>query len=68
LRDLDTDVKVSFIISHGAQKYLRHIDFYCGENGKCILNDRILDQKLRYFPEKLKNQLISKLKTDFTER
>lgn len=64
----DTNVKASFIIFYGAKKYLYHLNFYCGEEGKCALDEKKLKGKLADLPREIKDKLIRNMKKDFTTR
>ncbi len=60
----ENDVKVSYIIFYNNKKYLYHINYYCGEDASCRLNDN-LNLKLKNMPESLKKIFIKELKTKY---
>lgn len=60
----DNDTKVSYIIFYKHKKYLHHIKYYCGENGKCKINDN-LNITLKDLPSKLKLKFIKDLETKY---
>lgn len=60
----DNDTKVSYIIFYRHKKYLHHIKYYCGENGKCKINDN-LNTTLKDLPSKLKLKVIKDLETKY---
>lgn len=60
----DNDTKVSYIIFYNHKKYLYHIKYYCGEDGKCKLNDN-LNVTLKYLPSKVKSKLMKDLETKY---
>ncbi|MGN7756956.1 hypothetical protein ACTJIV_05715 [Chryseobacterium sp. 22532] len=60
----DNDTKVSYIIFYKHKKYLYHIKYYCGEDGKCKLNDN-LNITLKDLPSTLRLKVIKDLKTKY---
>ena len=55
----DTINRVSYIILYDDSSYLKHIDFYCTEAGKCkLLSDLVI---LSDIPDILRERLISEL-------
>lgn len=61
----DSNIRVSYFILYNKLKFLRHIDFYCDEDGNCRLNDN-LKKKLKGMPDYLKKEFVyqlSKFKT-----
>lgn len=60
----DNDTKVSYIIFYKHKKHLHHIKYYCGENGKCKLNDNP-NIVLKGLPSKLKLKVIKDLETKY---
>ncbi len=62
--NLDNDTKVSYIIFYKHKKYLHHIKYYCGEDGKCKINDN-LNITLKDLPSKLKLKVIKDLETKY---
>lgn len=60
----DNDTKVSYMIFYSHKKYLYHIKYYCGEDGKCKLNDN-LNVTLKDLPSKVKSKLIKDLETKY---
>ncbi len=60
----DNDTKVSYIVLYNRKKYLYHIKYYCGEDGKCRINDN-LNTKLKDLPLKLKLKVIKDLETKY---
>lgn len=59
----DNDTKVSYIILYNHKKYLYHIKYYCGEDGKCKLNDN-LNTTLKDLPLTLRLRLRLKINKD----
>lgn len=62
----DNDVKASFIIFYGNKKYLYHLKFYCDDAGNCTLREPNLGPKLKDLPNEIKDNLMRKLKADFS--
>jgi hypothetical protein len=60
----DNDTKVSYIIFYNNKKYLYHIKYYCGEDGKCKLNDN-LNITLKDLPSTLRLKVTKDLKTKY---
>ncbi|MEI3789258.1 MULTISPECIES: hypothetical protein [unclassified Chryseobacterium] len=60
----DNDTKVSYIIFYNHKKYLYHIKYYCGEDGKCKLNDN-LNITLKDLPSTLRLKVTRDLKTKY---
>jgi len=60
----DNDTQVSYIIFYKHKKYLHHIKYYCGESGKCKINDN-LNTTLKDLPSKLKMKVIKDLETKY---
>ncbi len=60
----DNDTKVSYIIFYNHKKYLYHIKYYCGEDGKCKLNDN-LNITLKDLPSTLRLKVTKDLKTKY---
>ncbi|MGK6344224.1 hypothetical protein ACMGDK_18590 [Chryseobacterium sp. DT-3] len=60
----DNDTKVSYIIFYNHKKYLYHIKYFCGEDGKCKLNDN-LNITLKDLPSTLRLKMIKDLKTKY---
>lgn len=60
----DNDTKVSYMILYNHKKYLYHIKYYCGEDGKCKLNDN-LNVTLKDLPSKVKSKLVKDLETKY---
>lgn len=56
----DSEIKVSYFILYNNLKFLKHIYFYCDEDGNCRLNDN-LNKKLKGMPEYLKKEFIDQL-------
>ncbi len=56
----DNNITVSYFILYNNLKYLRHIDFYCDEDGNCKLDDD-LKKKLKGMPGYLKKEFINQL-------
>lgn len=62
----DNDTKVSFIILYSRKKYLYHIKYYCGEDGKCRINDN-LNIRLKDLPSELKLKVRKDLETKYNK-
>ncbi|SHM94177.1 hypothetical protein SAMN05444360_12259 [Chryseobacterium carnipullorum] len=62
----DNDTKVSYIILYNQKKYLYHIKYYCGEDGKCKLNDN-LNSTLKDLPSTLRLRISKDLKTKYNK-
>lgn len=62
----DNDTKVSLIILYNRKKYLYHIKYYCGEDGKCRINDH-LNMRLNDLPSELKLKVIKDLETKYNK-
>ncbi|MFN1215767.1 hypothetical protein ACKW6Q_02160 [Chryseobacterium kwangjuense] len=60
----DNDTKVSYMILYNHKKYLYHIKYYCGEDGKCKLNDN-LNVTLKDLPSTVKSKLMKDLETKY---
>lgn len=60
----DNDTKVSYIVFYNRKKYLYHIKSYCGEDGKCKLNDN-LKVTLKDLPSTLRLKIIKDLQTKY---
>jgi len=60
----DNDTKVSYIIFYNHKKYLYHIKYYCGEDGKCKLNDN-LNIILKDLPSTLRLKVSKDLETKY---
>lgn len=60
----DNDTKVSCIILYNRKKYLYHISYYCGEDGKCKVNEN-LDMTLKDLPLPLKSKVMKDLETQY---
>ena len=58
--NMDSSVTVSYFIFYNKYKYIKHISFYCSEDGDCKLNDDI-DKKLKGMPDVLKNCFLQQL-------
>ena len=56
----DSINRVSYIILHNNKSYLKHIDFYCSENGRC----KLLENYLSDIPKSLRKILIQELEND----
>ena len=62
----DNDTKVSLIILYNRKKYLYHIKYYCGEDGKCRINDH-LNITLKDLPSELKLKVMKDLETKYNK-
>ncbi|PQA90893.1 hypothetical protein B0A69_19360 [Chryseobacterium shigense] len=62
----DNDTKVSYIILYNQKKYLYHIKYYCGEDGKCMLNDN-LNNTLKDLPSTLRLKISKDLATKYNK-
>jgi hypothetical protein len=62
----DNDTKVSYIVFYNRKNYLYHIKYYCGEDGKCKLNDN-LNITLKDLPSTLKSKVIKDLQTKYNK-
>ncbi|MDR6919771.1 MULTISPECIES: hypothetical protein [Chryseobacterium] len=62
----DNDTKVSCIILYKRKKYLYHIQYYCGEDGKCRINDN-LNIRLKDLPSELKLKVKKDLETKYNK-
>ncbi|KFF03760.1 hypothetical protein [Chryseobacterium luteum] len=60
----DNDAKVSYIILYNRKNYLYHIKYYCGEDGKCKLNDN-LNITLKDLPSALRLKVSKDLETKY---
>lgn len=56
----DSNIEVSYFILHNHLKYFKQINFYCGEEGYCKLNED-LKEKLKDMPDYLKKEFINQL-------
>lgn len=56
----DSIVRVSYIIFHNNQKYIKHIDFHCTESGNCKLKTN-LKTELQEIPDYLKKEFQKQL-------
>lgn len=60
----DNDTKVSYIVFYNRKNYLYHIKYYCGEDGKCKLNDN-LNVTLKDLPSILRLKITKDLETKY---
>ncbi|WP_347216199.1 hypothetical protein [Chryseobacterium sp.] len=61
----DNDTTVSYIIFYNRKQYLYHVKYYCKEDGKCKINDK-LNILLKDLPSALRLKVMKDLKTKYS--